>query len=462
MADKKFSQFTQITSPDPTTQLVGFKSTDNKRILISDLTQTVQLDTGGGYAYSAGQLHYDAVQGCVVADTGFTNITACVGQDLRIPFFNGTGSTITAGTPVSGSGSYVGGVPSAVESDGDVASHIPGFLGVAAQDVLNNAVGLATYHGAITGVDTSTLSEAPIYLASGGGITNTLPQYPTFRLLLGAVTVSDASNGVIGVTPAPVPRASASKSYFFQSAGVGAGTFWEAGFYDWASADANLTQASTTVTYGTVGTTYAAHPGIVPSGPGTVDTGVVGLRVTGTLDSETGTQTAAQTKIISNDITTLTANTLAETSDKFSGQVTFELFVVSGSPTTYSLDFNYGFSKYEDFNNNDYTLTGFEAKWIGGANDTGADIAIMHHKTAGWTYAATGFVAGNGDIARKSVDQAISGNISNGQDGAWERVGLDTFIDGNNGEGAIIQITTGAAGTFQTLDLHITAVSEEV
>jgi hypothetical protein len=462
MADKKFSQFTQITSPVPTTQLVGFESTDNKRILISDLTQTVQLDTGGGYSYSAGQLHYDAIQGCVLADTGFTDVSACVGQDVRIPFFNNTGGLITKGTPVAGDETYTAGIPNVVAADADNPRHIAGFLGLAAEDVLNGAAGLATYHGAITNVNTAAYSQAPVYLASGGGITTTLPQYPTFRLLLGAVTVSDASNGVIGVTPAPVPRASASKSYFFQSAGVGAGTFWEAGFYDWSATDANLTQASTTVTYGNAGTAYAAHPGIVPSGPGTVDTGVVGLRVTGTLDSESGTQTAAQTKTISNDITALTANTLVETSDKFSGQVTFELFVVSGAPTTYSLDFNYGYSKYEDFNNNDYTLTGFEAKWRGGANDTGADIAVLHHKPTGWTYAATGFVAGNGDIARKSVDQAIDGNISNGLDGAWERVGLDTFINGNNGEGAIIQITTGAAGTFQTLDLHITAVSEEV
>lgn len=421
MADKKFSGFTLLPAVTPDLQIVGYESTDNKRLLATALTQVV-----------------------------------------NIPVYNGTVGTITKGTPVSSEGTYVGGIPSVVEADADNANHITGYLGVTDADILPSTAGQTVYNGAVVGTDTSLLSVAPVYLASGGGLTNTLPVYPAYRLLVGGVTVSDATNGVIGVTKVDLPRQNVDKSYFFTSNGVGSGTFWEAGFYDWSATDANLSQASTSITYGTAGIGKAAHVGIVPSAAGTVDTGQVGIRVTGTLDSETGIQTAAQTQVITDDITTLTANVMDETAGKFSGQVTIELYIVSGSPTTYSLDFNYGFSKYEDFLNSDSTVTGFEAKWRGGAADSGADIALMHHKPVGWTYAATGFVPGNGDISRMSVDQAIDGNVANGADGAYKRSALNTFVQGNDGEGVMIQVITGAASTFQTLDLHITGVKENI
>jgi hypothetical protein len=216
------------------------------------------------------------------------------------------------------------------------------------------------------------------------------------------------------------------------------------------------------VNYGTAGQTYAAHAGIVPAGPGVVDTGQVGLRVSGIIDDEEGTQQAGQTGIITEDITTLTADVMAETSEKFSGQIAFELYVVSGIPTAYSLDFNYGYSKYEDFQNRDVTVTGVECVWQGNANDISFDIALLHHKATGWTYAATGFTPGNGDIARKSVDQALAGDVVNGKDGAWKRININQFIDGNASDGVIMEVTTGANNTIQTMDMHLSAVSEEL
>lgn len=429
----------------------------------SDNVETIQFDTGASEpSYSAGQFWYDSASVCLTADTGISGVRTAIGQENYVPVYNNTGFQIDNGTPVSGVGTYTAGIPNAVESDADNINHILGFFGVATHNIPDGTVGLVTKLGAVKGVDTSTLSQAPVYLASGGGLTNTIPTYPTYRMLVGGATVIDASDGVIGVDAAWIQRSPISESYSFTSQGAGAGTYWEAGYYDWSATDANLTQASTSVTYGTAGDSKAAHVGIVPSGAGSVDTGQVGIRVTGTLDSETGAQTATQTQVISDDITTLTADVMSETAGKFSGQVTIELYVVSGSPTTYSLDFNYGFSKYEDFGNTDFTIIKFEAKWRGAANDTTADIALMHHKASGWTYAATGFVAGNGDVVRKTVDQQIEGNVSNGADGAYKRVNLNQFIEGSASEGLIIQVITGQPNTFQTLDLHIGGYSESV
>lgn len=413
-------------------------------------------------SWAAGQMWYDATSKCVVVDTGISGVRNCIGQENYIPIYNDTGVTITNGTPVTGSGLYVGGLPSAIPADADNINHVLGFFGLATSDILDGESGVATKLGAVHNVNTSALAVAPVFLASGGGLTQTLPLYPTNRLLIGGVTVSNAANGIIGVDPVRIPRQSASASISFTSQGVGSGTYDKGGFYEWSSTDANLTQASASVTHGIAGKATAAHVGIVPSGAGTVDTGQVGLRVGGTQDSETGSQSASQTDIITTDITTLTANVMAETAGKFSGDVLIEFYTVSGTPTAYSLDFNYGFSKYIDAGNQNSTLIGFSAHWLGGAVDSGFDIKLKHHKATGWTHASTGFVAGNGNIISRLVDQSIDGDVVNGEDGAWKRVGLDTYIESGASEGLVIEIVTTANNTIQTMDIEITGVSEEL
>ena len=138
------------------------------------------------------------------------------------------------------------------------------------------------------------------------------------------------------------------KSYSFTSQGVGAGSYYLAGYIDAPTTDANLDQGSLTQAYGTANVSYAAHTFIVAGGAGTVDTGVVGLKCTGTRIEDDGTRTASYVDVMSADITTLSTDDYVE-GVKFIGAVTFELYVVSGTPTAYSLDFNYGLVKYEDF-----------------------------------------------------------------------------------------------------------------
>jgi hypothetical protein len=458
----KWSEMTEDADPALTDIVVGLSGGTNTQFQIQNLTKVIQLSTTNAEpAWSAGMLSYNTNHFSAQITTGFEDVTVTIGREDHILVYNDSGSVITNGYPVSATGLSVGEVPSVLLTDTLSVLSTLAFAGVTTMDIPAGEVGIATTRGLVHDVDTSGYVDGFLYADGGGPYLQSRPLYPRNRLIIGGIVEGGVTNGVISVGPLWIKRSDLSRSYGFTSSGVSAGMHWKAGFYDWGATDANLTQASTSVTYGDAVRAYAAHVGVVPSGAGVVDTGVVGLRVIGIEDSELGIQVAGQTNIITADITTLSANTMVETSAKYSGQVTIELYVVSGAPVNYSLDFNYGYSKYDDLGNNDFTITGFECVWQGNASST-LDIALMKHTTDGWTYASTGFVAGNGDICRKTVDQALAGDVVNNEDGAYKRVELNEFIDGNGSEGFMIQVITGANGTLQTMDLHVTAVSEEL
>jgi hypothetical protein len=433
--------------------------TGNKYLIIGKNGE-LKLNTSAVPDYQAGQISYDSASLTGLIDSGISGVRNNVGQELWYLVYNDSGAQIDNGKVCYASGiDATNKVVTVGLADNSSPSTSAQVLGLATHDIPNATLGLVTNCGIVRDFDTSSFSTGGlIYLGTSGNMTQTKPLYPANRIILGSITESNATTGQIQVCLQADKRKTASRSFSFNASSTGVN--YVAGFYNFSTTDANLTQASASVTYGTAGQTRAAHVGIVPSGPGTVDAGQVGIRVTGTLDSETGTQTAAQTQDITDDITTLTANTYTETVGKFSGQVTIELYVVSGSPTTYSLDFNYGFAKYEDKQNIDMTIVAFEAEWEGSGTDTGMDVALLHHKPTGWTYAATGFIPGNGDICRRSVDQAIDSNVANGVEGAYKRVSLDTFINGSVDEGYIIEVTTTSPNVLDNCNFHVVAEEE--
>jgi hypothetical protein len=468
MPDVDFTTFTEITTPVPATYMVAYEGVDEKRILISNLQKFIQLNTGGGFAHSAGQLSYDAVSKTGLMDTGYSDVRVNIGQETHIRFFNDTGVQIDNGMVVNAAGvDATNKVVKGILADASSPQTSSSVIGLATHDVPDQTVGLATLLGEVRDFDTSAFSTGGlIYLSeTAGELTATRPVVPASIVIMGTVIESHATTGIAFINASLFSRDSASRSIPINSGS--SGTDWLSGFYDWSEPDANLTQASLTVAHGTAGQSRAGHVGIVPTGAGTVDTGQVGLRVVGIQDDEEGIQVAAQTGIITDDITTLTGTTgaglgiMVETAEKFSGQVSIELYVVSGSPTTYSLDFNYGFSKYEDFQNRDVTIQSFEVLWTGRAAETGFDIALLHHQPIGWTYAATGFVAGDGDIARRSVDQALAFNVASGVSGSWKRVNINEFIDGDTLSGIIIKMDTATNNSIAGV-AHITALSEEL
>lgn len=257
---------------------------------------------------------------------------------------------------------------------------------------------------------------------------------------------------------AQIASASAVRSYAFTSQGVGADIHYVAGFYNAPSADANLDEGGPTVVLGTGNISYAAHAFIVASGAGAAagGAGAVEIEVSGTSITDAGVRTDPDTEIVVADITALSANQFAETSKKWLGQVTFTLQNASGSTqTTFSVDVNYGFNKYEDFGNRDFTLTDFEAVGEGGANDSGFNIRLLKQDTDNWTYSAAAFVPGGTVILNMNTIHGTEQNIGNGVPFAFKRAGLSTVINGADSEGLLVEITTGIANSVEIMDVHI-------
>jgi hypothetical protein len=469
MADKKLSEYAdkipELTDKLPILDLSGVPL--NKKALISAIKtliqQNVQLDTTALPSYIAGQIAYDPDTKSVTVDTGITDVRNTVGQESYYLVYNDSGAQIDNGKAV-----YASGVDATTElitidlAQADSFLTSVAFIGLATHDIPDASVGIVTNFGVVRDWDTSGLSTTGIlYLSDSvaGGLTNTKPSAPSEAIIAGKLLKSDASTGKAHIDINRLTRNLVTKSYTFTSNGISAGTYYIAGYYDAPAADANLSQASTTQTHGSASASYAAHAFIVPAGVGTVDAGTVSIRVTGTSITDAGVRTGADSETIEADITTLSANTYYETSKKWLGTVMFEL-VPSGA-TTYSLDFNYGFSKYEDAQNRDYTIGGIEVVGLAGANDSSFDIELLKHTSTGWTYSATAFVPGNGSIATMKGDHSPDDQTVNGENFAWKRTSLNEFIDGNGSEGAVIRVTTGANNTVQTMDVHLGVFVEE-
>ncbi len=238
---------------------------------------------------------------------------------------------------------------------------------------------------------------------------------------------------------------------FTSPTGAGGTRYAGGGYYDWATADANLNQGAATVTHGSANVSYAAHASLVAAAAGTVPSGTVSIVVSGTSIDDEGNRSAADSETIVSDVTTMSTDEYFETTKKWLGTITYTLTVTSGSPATYSADFNYGFSKYEDFGNQDFTVTGIQTVGDAGGNDTGFNIRLLHHSTSGWTYAASGFVPGGTVLANMNTDHSTEQDLASGDPFAWKRVDLNTDVNGDNGEGLVIEVTTGAAKAVESL-----------
>lgn len=256
-----------------------------------------------------------------------------------------------------------------------------------------------------------------------------------------------------------VAGAPVTKSYTFTSRGVGAGTFYLAGYYEASTTDANLNEtAPTSITLGTADISYAAHAFIVAGGAGSAagGSGAVEIEVSGTSINDSGTRTAGDTEVIVADITALALNQFVETSKKWLGQITFTLQNAPGSTqTTFSVDINYGFNKYEDFGNRDFTLTDFECVGLGGAADTSFNIRLLKQDSDNWTYSAAAFVPGGTVLLNMNTIHNTEIDVGSGIPFAFKRSGLSEVVNGADSEGLVIEITTGANNTVQDMDAHI-------
>ena len=289
-------------------------------------------------------------------------------------------------------------------------------------NVVHN-VELAATPAAVSGYSsTYTKTDDILYYQDGGGTEHRLPHLTT-------------------------------KSYTFVAPSTSNGTYYTAGFYDASATDANLTNASLTVTFGDANNPYAAHAYVVAGGAGTTDGS--DLVVTGSCTSITdaGVRTAADSEVIVADATVSSTNDYYEMSKKCLGTVTFTLSSTGG--TTFAYDFNYGYVKYEDFGNQSFTLRGFESVGLADSNDSGFNIQLFHHNDTGWTYAATGFVAGNTPLFDLQTMYVNEYEASGGEGIAFKRTPLNTTVDGSASEGLIIAFTTTSNGSIAYINSHL-------
>lgn len=247
----------------------------------------------------------------------------------------------------------------------------------------------------------------------------------------------------------------------FKSPSGGSGVFHAFGFYDAPAADANLTQASTTVTHGSANGAYAAHAFLVSAAAGTTDAGTVSVVVTGTSITSGGIRAAADSETIVADITALGANTYIESTKMWIGTITYTL-TGAGGATTYALDFNYGFASVCHFWEKKVTIRQFEATGRAGAADNGFNVQLLKHSSVGWTYSAAAFVAGGAVLLDMNTDYNTEKNLISGKRFHYHRKGLTTIINGAAAatltapnEGVVVRITTGANNAVESMDMRI-------
>jgi len=165
-------------------------------------------------------------------------------------------------------------------------------------------------------------------------------------------------------------------------------------------------------------------------------------------------RTATDADTIISDITAVALNEYVE-GKKFIGQVTFELITMSGDPTTFDLDINYGFAKYEDFGNHDFNTLGIEAVGYAGATDANFNITLFKHCDADWNYSAAAFESTPTVIIDLQTVHNTEYSTINGHPFAFKRIPMGVAVEGSASEGVVIRIVTGQNNTVQSMDLHI-------
>ena len=397
-------------------------------------------------------------EGVLEFDSDIPGVTNQIGLEGWIRVHNDTGALIPDGSAVYFSGSFGGTDPTiALASASNFVGSV-NYIGLVTSDIANGTEGFITQRGLVRGLDTSGLSLAGALFLSEtpGEVTMTKPEHPAKVVVVGGVLNVDPTEGIIYVNPSwELEREIVSRSYSFTSQGIGTGVYYVGGYYLAPATDANLTQASTSISGGTANAPETAHAFAVFGGAGTVDAGVVGLRVSGVSYSDDGTLNPSDTEIITADITSVSVDQYLETVKKWVSTVTWELYTVSGTPTTYNVDFNYGLAKYEDVGNRDFYVTTVDVVGLAGATDTSFNIELMHHSATNWTYSAASFVPGNSVLESFSGDLAPYDNLVNGAQFAWKHTNIDQFIDGSALEGVLFKITVTSNNSVQSMDLHI-------
>jgi len=228
-----------------------------------------------------------------------------------------------------------------------------------------------------------------------------------------------------------------------------------AGFYFAPAAEAALTNAAPTQTLGTAQTAYGAHAFWVSAGDGATDGSDLVITVTGASITDLGVLNGSDSEVIVADAVAASSavNTYYETTKKWVGQVTYTLSSTEGF--AYNASGNYGFAKYEDFGNRDFTVADFECTWEGLVTAADNNISLLLHSDVGWTHSAAAFDPGGTVITDLDTDYGANDTVTAAQPGAYKRAGLTQAVDGDALEGVVIKVDAPTDSTFDAINCHI-------
>lgn len=170
------------------------------------------------------------------------------------------------------------------------------------------------------------------------------------------------------------------------------------------------------------------------------------IRVTGTSITDGAVRVLGDTQDI--DTSGGVLNEYKETSKKWLGQVTFTL--LSGT----AVSVNYGFSKYWDNGNTDFVLGGLEVLGVAAKSSAGFDVSLICHNAVGWTYNA-GAEPTPPIVATMSTDHGDERKLAANQHFAWKRTDLEIRVNGGDGEGVLVQVTTASNNELDFLTASI-------
>jgi len=126
-----------------------------------------------------------------------------VGQEEYTKVHNNTGGLLENGKVVSAvAGISALGIPYVdyIKADSESFASVE-LIAVITQDIAHGEWGFGTLRGNVRGVDTSGVGTGLVYLSdtNAGELVNTPPEFPSYKVQIGGVLVSDEDNGVLYV-----------------------------------------------------------------------------------------------------------------------------------------------------------------------------------------------------------------------------------------------------------------------
>lgn len=160
-------------------------------------TLSISTSTAAPSTHQEGRMYWDNVDHTLAIQTGLSDTNLQVGQESVIRVINKTGNQITNGSIVY-EVQRVGDRPSVALALANSTTTAK-ILGMATEDINNDAEGFITTFGLVRGVNTSAYSGGQtLYLSSytAGGFTGTTPPIPNYSVKIGRVSTNQNNGSV--------------------------------------------------------------------------------------------------------------------------------------------------------------------------------------------------------------------------------------------------------------------------